>query len=386
VSPSADVRAHRATFLGIAGSAVLLIGLVLSLQQPGGGGGDPHDSGVRAAATTSLPKIRHVFVINIENKGFQTTWGAGSAAPYLATTLRAKGVLLTQYYGTAHHSLGNYLAQISGQGPSYATQHDCPVYTRFKETRAMVAPGQVYGNGCVYPKKVRTLPDQLVRAGYGWRGYMQDMARPCQHVRLGQRERWATATKQQQYATRHNPFVYFRSITSRPSYCRHHVKPLSALGSDLKKRSQTRSLTYVTPDLCHDAHNAQCANGGPGGLRAANQWFQTWVPKILHSPAFRANGLLVITADESEGVLEDSRACCGEGPGPNAGQPGIDGPGGGRVGALVISPYVRPGTSTSTPYNHYSLLGSIEDLFGLKHLGYAKTVTQTFGYDVYNAD
>jgi len=95
--------------------------------------------------------------------------------------------------------------------------------------------------------------------------------------------------------------------------------------------------------------------------------------------------MLVITADESEGVKEDSRACCGEGAGPNAGQPGIDGPGGGRIGALVISSFVRPGTTTRTPYNHYSLLGSIEDLFGVERLGYARTVTTTFGDDVYNA-
>ena len=147
------MRAHRATFLGLAGSAMLVIGLVIGLQ-PQGGGGDPDDRGARAAATSTLPEVRHVFVINIENKGFHATWGSGSAAPYLAKTLRAKGVLLTQYYGTAHHSLGNYLAQISGQGPNYATQHDCPVYTRFKEIRPVQAPGQVVGDGCVYPKKV----------------------------------------------------------------------------------------------------------------------------------------------------------------------------------------------------------------------------------------
>ena len=62
--------------------------------------------------------------------------GRDSAAPYLARTLRAKGVLLTHYYGTAHHSLGNYLAQISGQGPDYATQHDCATY------RASRRPGR----------------------------------------------------------------------------------------------------------------------------------------------------------------------------------------------------------------------------------------------------
>jgi hypothetical protein len=163
------------------------------------------------------------------------------------------------------------------------------------------------------------------------------------------------------------------------------VKPLSVLDADLRRKSSTRTLSYITPDLCHDAHDARCADGGPGGLRAANIWLERWIPKIRDSPAFRANGMLVITADESEGVVEDSRACCGEGVGPNAGQPGIEGPGGGRVGALLISPFVQPGTSSRTPYNHYALLGSIEDLLGLRRLGYAKTVTRTFGDDVYRA-
>jgi hypothetical protein len=110
-----------------------------------------------------------------------------------------------------------------------------------------------------------------------------------------------------------------------------------------------------------------------------------WVPRILHSPAFRKNGMLVITADESEGVHEDSSACCGEGGGPNARRPGIEGPGGGRIGALVLSRYVAPGTVSRRGYNHYSLLASIEDLFGLPRLGYARTVPRTFGADVFTA-
>jgi hypothetical protein len=210
---------------------------------------------------------------------------------------------------------------------------------------------------------------------------MQDMSKPCQHPALGSKDRTQKATARSQYATRHNPFVYFRSITGAPTYCKSHVKALSALGKDLKKVSTTRSLTYITPDLCHDAHDATCADGGPGGLRAANSFFKTWAPKILQSPAFKKDGVLVITADESE---NSSTACCGEGAGPNAGNPGIDGPGGGRVGALVISQFSQGGTTSTTPYNHYSLLGTIEDLFGLDRLGYAQTVNSVFGPDVFN--
>jgi hypothetical protein len=363
----------------------VLLGLVLTFVVPRHLSGPPDRAVAASSDRAALPPAGHVFVVNIENKGFHTLWGPHSAAPYLARTLRAKGVLLPRYYGTAHHSLGNYLAQISGQGPDYAIQHDCPTYSRFRESRPVAAHGQVVGDGCVFPAKVRTLPRQLSDAGFGWRGYMEDMRTPCQHPRLGARDRWQKATARSQYATRHNPFVYFRSITSTPAYCKAHVKALSALTADLKHASTTRALSYITPDLCHDAHDARCASGGPGGLRAANAWAKRWIPQILASPAFRANGVLVITSDESEGVREDSSACCGEGAGPNAGQPGIEGPGGGRVGALVISPYSVPGSTSARSYNHYSLLGTMEELFGLPRLGYARTVPYVFGADVFNA-
>ena len=55
-------------------------------------------------------------MINLENHDYNDVWGAESAAPFLSRTLRAQGVLLSQYYGTDHNSLSDYLAQISGQG------------------------------------------------------------------------------------------------------------------------------------------------------------------------------------------------------------------------------------------------------------------------------
>ena len=90
-------------------------------------------------------------------------------------------------------------------------------------------------------------------------------------------------------------------------------------------------------------------------------------------PAFKADGLLVITSDE--GPESDVTACCGEAS-----------PGGGRIGALLLGPSITPGTTSSTPHNHYGLLCSVEDLFGLSHLGKAATPgMQCFGSDVYGA-
>lgn len=342
--------------------------------------------GGRVEAGTTIPYIapaRHVFVINIENKGYDTTWGPSSAAPYLAKTLRAKGVLLNTYYGTAHNSQPNYIAQLSGQGPNPQMQADCQIYSAFVPVTTR-SPGQVVGTGCVFGKGVVTLPQQLSWHGRTWKGYMQGMKTTCQHPALNGVDGTQTAKVGSQYAARHNPFVYFSWILESPR-CARHVVPLWRLKKDLGAVATTPNLSYITPDLCSDGHDAPCVDGRPGGLASVNAFLKIWVPRILASPAFGKDGMLVITADESDGPQSDASACCGEGPSANSPLPGIVGLGGGRVGALVISRWTRPNTWSTTPYNHYSLLASIEDIFGLRHLGYAATPgLNRFGLDVYN--
>jgi hypothetical protein len=93
--------------------------------------------------------------------------------------------------------------------------------------------------------------------------------------------------------------------------------------------------------------------------------------------------MLAILFDEAG---KDASACCGEQSGPNTPMPGGQdaGPGGGRTGAVLLSPFVRGGITSARAYNHYSLLRSLEDLFGLSHLGYAAAPgLRPFGRDVY---
>ena len=357
------------------------------------GGGTAVTSGHASAGATKsgrpdhpsyLPKIRHVFVVNIENKGYDTTWGPDSPAPYLAKTLRRKGVLLSSYYATAHNSQPNYIAQISGQAPNPQMQSDCQSFSAFNQTGTQ-APQQAVGTGCVFPKSVRSLPRQMSNHHQTWRGYMEQMSRPCQHPAVGDPDPTQHATAKHNYAVRHNPFVYFQNVISNAKYCKRHVVPLGALKKDLQRVKTTRRLTYITPDLCHDGHDAPCANGEPGGLASVNTWMKSWIPRILQSPAFKKNGVLIITADESDSPFSDSTACCNEQAGPNSPKPGITGPGGGHIGALVISRWTTPNTFSSTPYNHYSLLASIEEIFRLKKIGFARQAgLDRFGLDVYN--
>ena len=172
MSASADMRAHRATFLGLAGSAMLVIGLVIGLQ-PQGGGGDPDDRGARAAATSTLPEVRHVFVINIENKGFHATWGRGSAAPYLAKTLRAKGALLWSTTGPRTQP-GQLPRPDLRAGPELRDPARLPGLHAVQGDPSGAGPGQVVGDGCV-PKKVH----HCARPGGGGARMARLHARTC---------------------------------------------------------------------------------------------------------------------------------------------------------------------------------------------------------------
>jgi hypothetical protein len=191
------------------------------------------------------------------------------------------------------------------------------------------------------------------------------------------------ATATDEYATRHNPFVYFHSIIDDTTLCDTHVVGLDMLPKDLASAADTPNYVFITPDLCDDGHDAPCANGQPGGLAQADGFLRQWVPLIMNSPAFKdQNGLLIITFDEAQ--TQDASSCCGEIPGPGSPLPGIFGLGGGDTGAVLLSPCIASGTVTQTAYNHYTMLRSVEDMFGLPHLGYAGlSGEQSFGSDVF---
>ncbi|HUE59566.1 MAG TPA: alkaline phosphatase family protein, partial [Acidimicrobiales bacterium] len=103
------------------------------------------------------------------------------------------------------------------------------------------------------------------------------------------------------------------------------------------------------------------------------------------SPAYQKDGLLMVTFDESGGPQSDSSSCCNEIPGPDSPLPGITGLGGGRIGAVLLSPFIAPGTVSNVAYNHYSLLASLEKFFGVPRLGFAATTSATFGQDVFGS-
>jgi hypothetical protein len=374
------------TFVKLAASILALAGLVGAATAASGS----------ASAGSTLPPIRHVWIIVLENENSTTSFGSGSPAPYLAQTLTSYGQYLPNYYGIGHASNDNYIAMISGQGPNPQNQADCQLFDNFEPGTA--GPnGQAIGSGCVYPSSVQTIAGQLDSAGLTWKAYEEDMGNTpsrepatCAHPALGTMDGTQTASAADQYATRHDPFVYFHSIIDSP-VCNADVVNFDQLAGDLRSVATTPNYSFITPNLCDDGHDSPCANGQPGGLVSANAFLERTVPEILHSPAFQQNGLLIVTFDES---ASGTGSCCGESAdaeaanGSNTPNPSGDegtGDGGGQVGAVLVSPYIKPGTVNDTAYNHYSLLGSIEDLFGLPRLGFAGVAgLPTFGSDVFD--
>jgi hypothetical protein len=354
--------------------------------------------------------FKHVFVIVLENEGFDVTFGPNSKAPYLARTLTSKGVLLSQYYGTGHASLDNYIAMISGQAATPQTRNDCFVYADFVLT-GVTPDGQAIGSGCVYPAQIKTIGDQLTTRGKTWRAYMGDMGNDparestiCGHPTLNTPDLTQIAEKPSasltfgdQYASRHNPFVYFHSITDSGECS--NVVNLNLLATDLKSERTTPDFVFVTPNLCDDGHDGPCVTGQPGGLVSADAFLQKWIPLIQASDAYRDGGLIVIIFDEggptqtvsSSGltVTFQGQYCCSEQPGPNLSPfpqsvvlgmfPGLgtvtlntNDYGGDRTGAVLLSPLLQGGKVSNTPFNHYSLLKTLEDIFGTdSYLGYA---------------
>jgi hypothetical protein len=322
----------------------------------------------------ALPEIKHVFLIVLDGHGYDEAFGEESTAPYLSKTLAGEGKLLPNYYAVTQGGLANEIALLSGQGPTPQTAQDCPEYTPVAPG-AVSVEGQVEGDGCVYPAETKTLPEQLVEAKMTWKAYVEDVAN------VEAPEQPAAC-----YLSPRNPIAYFAGLTESPE-CSASDIGLDQFAPDLSKAEDTPSFSYIVPNTCHDGSETPCAPEQPVGLAAAEGFLETVVPEITASPAYEEEGgLIAITFDQAaQGPEPDTSSCCATPeypnlpvpPAPAGAEPPAAGPikptgGGGRVGMLLISPYLAPGTvEDGAYYNHFSFLRSVEDLFGLEPLGYA---------------
>jgi len=356
-----------------------------------------------------LPDVKHLFLIVLPPAKYDDAFGPDSKAPYLATDLKKKGELVPNYYAVTSGELANRIALISGQGPNPDTLAGCTAYNDISpgtESTDTQQKGQVLGTGCVFPRSTLTLADELVANGRTWKAYTAEPPPPP----AASRQDTTTTTDTTPTDTTPTdttttdapppppppvcgrepatPFVSFHSVIDLPT-CADSFGDMDQLTTDLSAATTTPTLAYIEPHL--------------PDLPADNTFLKDLIPKITGSAAYKDGGMIAITFANSpqDGDNPDSSACCAEPAYPNipppppadptapaaALPPGADVAtgGGGRVGLLLISSFVKAGSTAVSSYNHYSLLRSIEDLFGLGHLGYAgSTGVRSFGRDVFD--
>ena len=302
-------------------------------------------------------KIKHVWLIILENKSFDATFTGLNNNTFLWKTLPAQGVLLKNYYGTGHFSLDNYISMVGGQATQPDTQADCPLYDamsgsvdttgslftnpNFGQVVSAAGPNAAPGtNGCVYPASVPTLFNQLDAAGVSWKGYAQDLGNPdasgpahsagvqvcgAPYASPGptgntSQPNPGSANATDQYVPKHFPFPWFQSILQSGDCDSAHIAnlfdPNNGLFHDLQSAKTTPDFSWISPNNCSDAHDAVChgnnLSGGfsdpntanpplnfTGGLYAADLFLEHVVPEIEQSPAFKQGGLIDITFDEA---------------------------------------------------------------------------------------
>jgi hypothetical protein len=350
----------------------------------------------------ALPAVKHVFVIMLGENGFEETFGKSSQAPYLSKTLPEQGELLPNYYAVTKGELANQVALLSGQGPTLETAANCPVYQDISPATTATT-GQVEGAGCVYPADIPTLMSRLEDRKLTWKAYVEDIGAgapagqpaTCRHPALGTSDPGPTLEPGDFYETWRNPFVYFHSVTDKPA-CALNDVGLDRFATDLKSQKTTPALSYIVPSVCNDGGPEPCKEGTSPGPATAEGFLKTVVPEIQASPAYKKEGgLIAITSTQAPqgGEKPDRSACCAvpeypnlppEPPAPSKG-PVKESGGGGKVGLLLLSEFVKPGTVSETYFNHYSLLLSIVELFSLERLGYT-TDPAAIGFDlsIYN--
>ena len=89
------------------------------------GGSSSQAQCVITSTGTPVGAVKHVWLIILENKSYDETFTGLNQNSYLWQTLPQQGALLTNYYGTGHFSMDNYISLVSGQSPSYGMQDDC---------------------------------------------------------------------------------------------------------------------------------------------------------------------------------------------------------------------------------------------------------------------
>jgi hypothetical protein len=344
--------------------AAAAAGLALSVSGAAGASPGPDRNGHGAP-------FDHIYVIMLENHSQSSVIGDPNA-PFI-TSLASQYAMADHYYGVTHPSMPNYIATIAGDNFGIQDDNDQNVVNLDR----------------------RNLVDQLEGARIPWGAYMQDLPQD----KLARFGPTVNGTDVSLYAKKHNPFVLFDDVKNNPARMA-KVKDYTALAADLNSRSAPQ-FVWITPNQCNDMHGGvyvavpghpetPCPYGSTKDdandaalKQKADAFVQGAVDTIRNSKAWTPRSAIVIVTDENDftgnsetGGWENADGCC-DSPYVAAGDPRVSATwpggtyGGGLIPAIVVTGAGQRHVVDHTPYNHYSLLTTIEDNWHLGHLGHA---------------
>ncbi|HZP51730.1 alkaline phosphatase family protein [Actinocrinis sp.] len=309
----------RSRILALAATVALAIGGVVGAA----GSRQPAAAATGPCGTLSTPPTyTHVIWVWMENHSYSDIIGS-SQAPYINSLASGCG-LATNYHNVSHPSLPNYVGATSGLAVSSLKNFD---------------------SDCNPSTKCSTSSASIFGQGESWKAYEESMPSNCDKSNSGE------------YAVRHNPPPYFTSLSG----CSTFDVPYTQLASDLSAGTLP-AFSFVTPNLIDDMHDGTIAQG--------DSWLSSNLPTILNSAEYQSGTTAVfLTWDEGSG------GSSGEDCSANTADNSC------HVATIVISPSTRAGSTSGTLFNHYSLLGTAEQLLGLPALGQAAsypTLTSAF--------
>jgi hypothetical protein len=319
----------------------------------------------------SVTRFDHVVQVFLENESAGVTWEHDPGLRAIASS----GLYIPGYYGVGHASLDNYEAAFGAVAPTTQGQADCL--------------GMAYGT-CIFPTTYPTIGKLLDQAGLPWKVYAEGQAgaplgHSCLHALSRSLPDFYQGPLTNGYATRHNPAPWFDSVLTKggsEAYCQAHNPDLKQLASDARSAATMPAFSFVAPDTCHDGHDTSSTGGClldpegptyPSGIQAIDAWLPGFIHQLTSQPWWtQGNNVLFVTFDEGNATDLSGCASCG------------DGSAGGRVGAVVFSPHIVPGTTSSWQGDHYGFLRTLETAWQLPSL--KSTIDPSLASHIHDGD
>jgi len=319
-----------------------------------------------APAQRLVPRYAHIFVIVEENKDYQQILDP-AVAPNIAG-LAARYGNATQFFGEVHPSEANYVALLGGD--TFGIHDDDGFTCKAGDTDPFCGGASELGY-VDHTVRAPHLGMQLETAGLSWKGYFENLPAPGSLAFIASDPAISDGTRKTAlYASKHSGFVNFAQVQADPRRAE-KIVAFDQLDRDLAG-GRLPSFALIVPNQCNEMHGLVGPKVPPACshkdalIRQGDAVVGELVKRIQATPAWRsaANFAIVVTFDEGSGGTRDG--CCAVTPGAPSNF------GGGHIPTIVITNHGPRGVADPTPYNHYSLLRTVEEAFRLKgRLGHA---------------